>query len=111
MIGCGVDMGPLAMVMPKNGSGFAPAMGLDGAVWRSGSDWYGSESKSKAVWPSDGVRGRQEWSRRCRFNDPNCGGLPLRREEEREGSTVLDLCIKLVGMIFWTLISMASYWL
>ena len=35
---CGVDMGPLAMAMPKNGSGFAPAMGLDGAVWRSGSD-------------------------------------------------------------------------
>ena len=33
---CGVDMGPLAMAMPKNGSGFAPAMGLDGAVWRSG---------------------------------------------------------------------------
>ena len=37
VIGCGVDMGPLAMAMPKNGSGFAPAMGLDGAVWRSGS--------------------------------------------------------------------------
>ena len=35
---CGVDMGPLAMVMPKNGSRFAPAMGLDGAMWRSGSD-------------------------------------------------------------------------
>ena len=38
VIGCGVDMGPLAKVMPKNGSGLAPAMGLDGAVWRSGSD-------------------------------------------------------------------------
>ena len=36
--GCDVDMGPLAKVKPKNGSGFAPAMGLDGAVWRSGSD-------------------------------------------------------------------------
>ena len=35
---CGVDMGPLAMAMPENGFGFAPAMGLDGAVWRSGSD-------------------------------------------------------------------------
>ena len=38
VIGCGVDMGPLAMVMLKNGSELAPAMGLDGAVWRSGSD-------------------------------------------------------------------------
>ena len=36
--GCGVDVGPLAMAMPKNGSGFAPAMGLDGVVWRSGSN-------------------------------------------------------------------------
>ena len=34
----GVDMGPLAISMPKNGSGFAPAMGLDGAVWRFGLD-------------------------------------------------------------------------
>ena len=34
---CGVDMGPLAMAMPKNGSRFALAMGLDDAVWRSGS--------------------------------------------------------------------------
>ena len=38
VIGCDVDMGPLSMAMPKNGSGFALAMGLDGAVWRSGSD-------------------------------------------------------------------------
>ena len=38
VIVCGVDMGPLAITMPKNGSGFAPAMGLDGAVCRSGSD-------------------------------------------------------------------------
>ena len=36
--GCGVDVGPLAMAMPKNGSGFALSMGLNGAVWRSGSD-------------------------------------------------------------------------
>ena len=36
--GCDVDMGPLAKVRPKNGSRFAVAMGLDGAVWRSGSD-------------------------------------------------------------------------
>ena len=38
VIRCDVDMGPLAMVMPKNGSELAPAMGLDGAIWRSGSD-------------------------------------------------------------------------
>ena len=38
VIVCGVDMGPLAMAMVENGSGFAPAMGLDGAVCRSGSD-------------------------------------------------------------------------
>ena len=36
--GCDVDMGPLAKVRPKNGSGFAVSMGLDGAVWRSSSD-------------------------------------------------------------------------
>ena len=35
---CGVDMGPLAISMPKNGSRFALAMGLDGAVCRSSSD-------------------------------------------------------------------------
>ena len=38
VIVCGVDMGPLAMAMPKNGSGFALAMGHDGVVCRSGSD-------------------------------------------------------------------------
>ena len=38
VIVCGVDMGPLAIAMPENGSRFAPAMGLDGVVWRSGSD-------------------------------------------------------------------------
>ena len=53
--GCDVDMGPLAMVMLKNGSGLTPAMGLDGVVWRSGSYWYGSESESEAVWISNGV--------------------------------------------------------
>ena len=61
------------------------------------------------MWPSDGVRGHQEWSQRCWFNDLNCGGSPLRREEEHEGSIVLDLCIELVGIIFWTPVSMASY--
>ena len=35
---CDVDMGPLAKVRPKNGFGFALAMGLNGAEWRSGSD-------------------------------------------------------------------------
>ena len=38
VIVCGVDMGPLAISMPENGSGFAPAMALDGAVCRYGSD-------------------------------------------------------------------------
>ena len=36
VIGYDVDMGPLAKVRPENGSGFTVAMGLDGAVWRSG---------------------------------------------------------------------------
>ena len=36
--GCDVDMGLLAKVRPKNGSGFALAMGLDGAMWRFGSN-------------------------------------------------------------------------
>ena len=35
---CDVDMGPLAKVRLENGSRFALAMGLDGAVWRSSSD-------------------------------------------------------------------------
>ena len=35
---CDVDMGPLAKVRPENGSMFALAMGIDGAVWRSGSE-------------------------------------------------------------------------
>ena len=38
VIFCGVEMGPLEIAMLKNGSEFAPAMGLDGAVCRSGSD-------------------------------------------------------------------------
>ena len=37
VIGCDVDMGPLAMGMPKNGYGFALSMGLNGAIWRSSS--------------------------------------------------------------------------
>ena len=32
----GVDMGPLVIVVQKNGSGFAPAIGLDGAMCKSG---------------------------------------------------------------------------
>ena len=36
--GYDVDMGPLAKVRLENGSRFALAMGLDGAVWRSGSE-------------------------------------------------------------------------
>ena len=36
--GCDVDMGPLAKVRSKNGSRFALAKGLDGAVWRSSLD-------------------------------------------------------------------------
>ena len=55
VIGCDVDMGPLAKVKPKNGFRLALAMGLVGAVWRFGSDLYGSESESKAMWPYDGV--------------------------------------------------------
>ena len=38
VIGCDVDMGPLAKVRLKNGSGFVLAMGLDGVVCRSSSD-------------------------------------------------------------------------
>ena len=38
VIVCGVDMGSLEIVMPKNGSEFAPSMGLDGVVCKSGSD-------------------------------------------------------------------------
>ena len=57
-----MDVGPLPITKPKNGSGFAPAMGLDGAVCRSCLDWYDSESESEVVWPSNGVEGRREWS-------------------------------------------------
>ena len=52
------------------------------------------------MWPSDGVEGRREWYRRCRFNDPYYGGSALRREEEHEGSIVSDLYVKMVVMIF-----------
>ena len=38
VIVCGVDIGPLAIAMSENGFRFAPAMGLDGAVCRSGLD-------------------------------------------------------------------------
>ena len=38
VIVCGVGMGPLGIAMPKNGSGFASSMGLDGAVCKSSSD-------------------------------------------------------------------------
>ena len=34
---CGVDMGPLVITMLENGSGFAPTMGLDGAMCKYGS--------------------------------------------------------------------------
>ena len=42
-----------------------------------------------------------------------CGGLPLRREEERGGSIMYDLYVKMVkyGDDFWTLVLMASYWI
>ena len=35
---CGVDMGPLEITTPKNGSRFALAMGLDSVVYRPGLD-------------------------------------------------------------------------
>ena len=94
MVVWGVDMGPLEITKLKNGSGFAPTMGIDGAVCRSSSDWYVSESESKAVWPFDGVEGCQEWSQWCWFKDPNCGGLLLRHEEERRGSIVSGWYVK-----------------
>ena len=53
----GMDMGPLPITKTKNGSRLAPSMGPDGAVCRSGSDWYDSKSKSEAMWPFDGVEG------------------------------------------------------
>ena len=81
----GVDMGPLPINKPENGSGFVLAMGLDGVVCRSGSYWYDSESESEVLWPSDGVEGHREWFQWCWFKDPNCGGSPLRHEEEHGG--------------------------
>ena len=62
------------------------------------------------MWPSDGVRGCRQWSRRCQFNDPNYGGSPLRREEEREGSIVL-VVYQTDENDVWTLVSVDSYWL
>ena len=90
----GVSMGPLQITKPEKGSGFAQAMGLDGAVCRSNSYWYDSESESEDVWPFDGVEGHQEWSRQCWCKDPNCGGSPLRCEEERGGSIMSNLYVK-----------------
>ena len=90
----GVDVGPLPITKPENGSRFAPAMGLDGAVCRSCLDWYDSESESEAVCPFDGVEGHREWSRWCWFKDPNYGGSPLKYEEERGGSIMSDLYVK-----------------
>ena len=46
MVVWGVDIGPLPITKPKNGSGFALAMGLDGAVCSSGSNWYDFEYES-----------------------------------------------------------------
>ena len=92
---CGVEICPLVITLLENGSRFAPTMGLDGAVCKSGSDWYDSKSKLEVVWPSDGVEGCQEWSRRCWFKDPNYGGSPLRCEEECGGSIVFDLYVKM----------------
>ena len=53
----GVDMGPLPITKPKNGSKFTPAMGLDGVVCRSSLYLYDSEFESEAVWPLDSVEG------------------------------------------------------
>ena len=58
----GMDVGPIPITKPENGSKFAPSMGLDGAACKSGSDWYDSKSESKVVYPFDGVEGRREWS-------------------------------------------------
>ena len=38
VIGCDVDMGPLAKVRLEKGSEFSLSMGLDGVVWRFGLD-------------------------------------------------------------------------
>ena len=65
------------------------------------------------MWPFDGVEGHQELSRQYWFKDPNCGGSPLRREEEHGGSIVSNLFVKMVkyGDDFWTPVLMDSYWL
>ena len=89
-----MEMGPLLITKPENGSGFAPAMGLDGAVCRSGSNWYDSDSESEAMWHFDNVEGHQEWSRWYWFKDLNCGGSPFRCEEEHGGLIVSDLYVK-----------------
>ena len=90
VVSWGAEMGPLPTIMPENGSRFAPAMGLDGAVCRFGSDWYDYEYELEVVWHSDGVEGHREWCRWCWFKDPKCGGSPLRHEEEHGGSVVFS---------------------
>ena len=94
MVVWGMDMGLVPITKPENGSGFAPAMGLDGAICKSGSDWYDSKSESEAMWSFDGVEGHREGSQRCWFKDPNCGGSPLKHEEERGGSIVSNWYVK-----------------
>ena len=81
-----MDVGPLPITKPESGSGFAPAMGIDGVVCKFGSNSYEFDSESEVVWPSDDVEGRREWSRWCWYKDLNCGVLPLRCEEECGGS-------------------------
>ena len=99
------------MAMLENGSGFALAMGLDGAVWRSYLYWYGSESESEAMFPFDSVGDHWERLRRCRLSVPNGGGSPLRYEEYHGGSIVFTFVYETGGYEIWTLISIASYWL
>ena len=41
---------------------------------------------------------------------PNFGGSPLRREEEREGSIMLNV-YQTDGNDVWNLVLVASYWL
>ena len=42
---------------------------------------------------------------------PNSGVLPLKRQEERKGSIVLDFMFETGGNDVWTLVSVVSYWL
>ena len=101
MVVWGMDVGPLPITKIENGSGLAPAMGFDGAVWRSSLDLYGSESELEAMCPFDGLEGHREWSQWCWFKDPTYGGSPLRHEEECGGSIVLDF-YQIGGNDIWT---------